>query len=398
MLNNRTCGRDNSGDDPMNLLRPDVPLLLLRVLVLALVIAVEPGIAQAQRKAKPPEPLPPLDASFPATIARCSNAYGATLAGKVRAGLAFDSTRAAEAINVPGLSWPGRWLHVEPTAKQLKADALAAAELRTQERICKLRQKRAGRLRCTEWEQAATSASAAPIIIEAPVPIVPLVIAKPAPIPPPVDDELRDIKLLAGYVAAKGQLVEFGRNGRLEALVKRLAGDLAAYVGQPGHPALCNGAPEMLDFHADRMDAVQTRLTAIAELAARTRALAEQRVSTAINPAGTPATDTKGRPLAALVSAVSQLMLPADAARAAVTAPPGDVLGPLRRLTEAARSAPWVNEPPEVQVAVGQALRALEAAVYADQQQLRAAAVERTVFGALATIRAAHTAHCTCVE
>jgi hypothetical protein len=404
--NNRTCGV-TSGDDQMKLLRPAVPLLGLRMLVLAL-IAVLPGTAQAQRKAKPPEPPPQLDASFPATIARCSATYGATLAGKVRASLAADATRATEAISVPGLGWPGRWLHVEPTAKQLKADALAAAEQRTQERICKDRQKRAGRLRCTEWEQAATPASAAPTTADATVPTPPQVIAKPAAIPPPADDELRDIKLLTGYVAAKGQLVEFGRNGRLEALIKRLAGDLSAYVAQPAHPALCNGAPEMLDFHGDRMDAVQIRLTAIAELAARTRALAEQRVSAAINPAGTPAgippppgtpaATTKGRPMAALVLALSQLMLPADAARAAAITPPGDVLGPLRRLMEAARTTPWVNEPADVQVSVGQALRALEAAIYADQQQLRASAVERTIFGALATIRAAHTTHCTCVE
>jgi hypothetical protein len=97
-----------------------------------------------------------------------------------------------------------------------------------------------------------------------------------------------------------------------------------------------------------------------------------------------------------LVSAVSQLMLPAEAARASTTQ--GDVLAQLRRLSEAAKSAPWIAEPAETQVAAAQALRALEAAFYAESQKTRAAAVQDSIFGAVTRISNAQKAHCTCPE
>jgi hypothetical protein len=352
-----------------------------------LVVALLPALALAQsggqRKAKTPPP--PLDASFPPTVAQCGAAYGNALAAKVRPAMATDLSRAADAINAPNLAWPGRWIYSDPTGRQAKADALAAAEAKTQERICTERTKRAGRVACAKWQDAQPLAP--------PPETPPAVVAKPAPVPPAADDELRDLKLLSGFVAAKGQLIEFGRNGRLEGLMKRSTGDLAAYVGQPAHPALCNGVPEMLEFHIDRMEAVQTRLAAIAELAARTRTLAESRVAVAIKLGDS---DTRGKPLAALVSAVGQLMLPADAARA--NAAQVDLPVQLRRLAEAARTSPWAAERPETQVAAAMALRALEAAYYAEQQKSRAAAVEQTISGAVTRIGEAHKAHCTCPE
>jgi hypothetical protein len=366
---------------------PKLRRLAVAMAAVTATVALFPAVAAAQRKAKP-EPRPPLDASFPPAIARCGAAYGDALAGQVRAQLAAQIVRAAEAVAVPGADWPGRWLHQEPTSKQTKADALAAAEAKTQERICKERQKRAGRVRCVEWEAAAVAAPVAPPAVVDP----PVVVVKPAPVPPPVDEEARDLKLLAGFVAAKGQLVEFGRNGRLEGLVKRVQGDLSAYTGQPPHPALCNGVPEMLEFHAERMEPVQTRLTAIAVLAARTRALAEARVAAAIS-AG-PA-ETRGKPLAILVAALEQLMLPQGAALA-TAAPQTAPLAQLRRLLAASRIEPWAVQPVDTQVAASLALRALEAGVYAEQQQLRAAAVERAVFGAIRSISDAHRAHCAC--
>jgi hypothetical protein len=352
-----------------------------------LVVAAMPEATLAQRKAKEPPP-PPLEASIPATVAQCGMAYGTTLAAQVRPAMTADMSRAADAIGASNLAWPGRWFTADPTGKQAKADALAAAEARTQERICTERTKRAGRVACAKWQDAQPPAPP-PIATDA----APVVVLKPAPVPPPADDELRDLKLLNGFVAAKGQLIEFGRNGRLESLMKRSTGDLAAYAGQPPHPALCNGAPEMLEFHIDRMEAVQTRLTAVAELAARTRALAERRVASAIKLADA---DTRGKPLAGLVSAVSQLMLPADAARA--NASQTDLLVQLRRLAEAAKTAPWIAEPAETQVAAAQALRALEAAFYADSQKSRAAAVDQTMFGAVSRIGDAHKEHCVCSE
>jgi hypothetical protein len=352
----------------------------------ALVIACMPAAAQAQRKAK--EPPPPLDASIPPAVARCGIAYGNALSAQVRPAMIADLSRAADAISAPSSAWPGRWFSADPTGKQAKADALAAAEARTQQRICTERTKRAGRVACAKWQDA-QPVTPPPATADAP----PVVELKPAPVPPPADDELRDLKLLNGFVAAKGQLIEFGRNGRLESLMKRTTGDLAAYASQPAHPALCNGVPEMLDFHVERMETVQTRLAAISDLAARTRSLAERRVASAIKLADA---DTRGNPLAGLVRAVGQLMLPVDAARTNATQT--DLLGQLRRLGEAAKSAPWIAEPVETQVAAAQALRALEAAFYADSQKSRGAAVEQTIFGAVTRISDAHKAHCTCPE
>jgi hypothetical protein len=355
----------------------------LGLAVVLLAAIVNP--AMAQRKAKP-EPPPPLDTSFPATIARCGAAYGTALATKVRATLAADSQRAAQIIAGGAMTgtaaWPGRWLTADPVQKQAKAAALAVAAAKTQERICKEREKRAGRVRCTQWGDAPPVAPAEP----------PVVVIPPTPVPAAIGDEQRDLKLLNGFVTARGQLIEFGRNGRLEALTKRLADDLAGYVGQPAHPALCNGAPQMLDFHTERMEPVQVRLTAIADLANRTRALAAARVAAALKQEPTA---TDARPLAVLVGEMSRLLLPTGATPAAASS---DLQAQLRLLVEATRSMPWVTEPPETQVAAGLALRALEAAIYADLQQGRAAAVERWLFGALRGIRAAHKTHCTCAE
>jgi hypothetical protein len=352
-----------------------------------LVGAVLPDAVQAQRKAKEPPPLP-LDSSIPAAVSRCGLAYGSALSAQVRPAITADLSRAMDAISAPSSAWPGRWLMSDPTGKQAKADALAAAEARTQQRICTERTKRAGRVACAKWQEAQPPAPP-----PAPPDEPPVVVLKPAPVPPPADDELRDLKLLNGFVTAKGQLIEFGRNGRLEALMKRTTGDLAAYASQPAHPALCNGVPEMLEFHVERMDAVQTRLSAVNDLAGRTRALAARRVASAIRLADA---ETRGKSLAALVSAVSQLMLPAEAARASTTQ--GDVLAQLRRLSEAAKSAPWIAEPAETQVAAAQALRALEAAFYAESQKTRAAAVQDSIFGAVTRISNAQKAHCTCPE
>jgi hypothetical protein len=360
--------------------------ITLPALCCLLILTMMPGRVLAQRKAK--EPPPPLDASFPVSIARCGVAFGSALATDVRPAMVVEVARANSLITSPNLAWPGRWVTADPTGKQAKADALSAAEARTQERICTERTKRAGRVACAKWQDAQPATPPSP-----PLDAPPAATLKPAALPPPVDDELRDLKLLNGFVTAKGQLVEFGRNGRLESLMKRSTSDLAAYVSQPGHPALCNGVPEMLDFHVDRMDAIQTRLTAIADLAARTRVLAERRVADATKLTNA---DMRGKPLAALLDAVGQAMVftePGPAGGAQL-----DLPGQLKRLTGAAKSAPWIAEPPATQVATGLALRALEAAFYAENQQSRAVAVGLTIFGAVTRIGNAHKAQCVCLE
>lgn len=351
-----------------------------------LALGVMPDAALAQRKTK--EAPPPLDASIPAAIARCGMAYGNALSVQVRPAMAADWSRAAEAINAPSPGWPGRWMMSDPTGKQAKAEALAAAEARTLARICTERTKRAGRVSCAKWQEAQPPAPPPPLADEPPV-----IVLKPAPVPPPTDDELRDLKLLNGIVTAKGQLIEFGRNGRLEGLLRRTTADLATYAGQPAHPALCNGAPEMLGFHVEQTEAVRARFAAIADLVTRTRALAARRVASAVKLADA---DTRGKPVAALVGAISQLMLPADAASASTM--PNDVLVQLQRLSEAAKSEPWIAQPAETQVAAAQALRALEAAFYAEALKTRATAVQQAIFGAVARISVAHKAHCSCPE
>jgi hypothetical protein len=62
------------------------------------------------------------------------------------------------------------------------------------------------------------------------------------------------------------------------------------------------------------------------------------------------------------------------------------------------KTEPWIAEPPETQVAAVQALRALEAAIYAANQKARVAAVEQAIFGAVSRISDAHNAHCTCPQ
>ena len=104
------------------------------------------------------------------------------------------------------------------------------AELRPERRVCVDSAKKGGRIRCLKWE-----------VQREPLPEV--VVARPS------DEEIQVLAGQEDLVKTRGALPEFGRNGRYEGLVQRLAGDLKAYVGQPANPALCSGGIELLDFH-----------------------------------------------------------------------------------------------------------------------------------------------------
>jgi hypothetical protein len=337
------------------------------------------GTAQAQRKSKAPPP--PLDASFPPAVAACGTAYSAALAQTVRPANDADAAKADAAIRVPVSSWPGRWLFADPAGqKPTKAQILDAAEARTKERICTERVQRAGRVKCAQWE-------AKPVAADGPPPVA----AKPAAAPPLADDELRTAKQLNGFVTSKGLMIEFGRNGRMELTMRRPLDSIAAYVGQPAHPALCNGAPEMLEFLEDRMEPLRERFKSFADVASRSRTLAVERVAKLLD---TPPADWSVRPMADLAAAVAKAMPPLDAP----AAPQRDALATLRGLADAGKSAAWTAEPPEKQIAAALALRAVEAAVYADALELRGQAVERSLFAPVGRVRDAHKAHCTCSE
>jgi hypothetical protein len=106
--------------------------------------------------------------------------------------------------------------------------------------------------------------------------------------------------------------------------------------------------------------------------------------------------DVRGKPLAALISAVGQSLLATDATLASTVQ--AELLVQFRRLTEAAKSATWIAQPADTQIATGLALRALEAAIYAESQKTRAAAVEQSIFGTITRISDAHKAQCVCAE
>ncbi|MEQ1718843.1 MAG: hypothetical protein ABL907_23145, partial [Hyphomicrobium sp.] len=333
--------------------------------------------------------------------AKCSFAYHAALAriGDERARPLVGFEAQARVVE-PGLT--GKWLYWIKTGK--------GAKPATSEQICAESVARSGRQRCMRWETKKFDDA----VVGA----------------QPTADEAAVLRSLDSFVIDKGTALEFGSNGRQFVTLQRVAGEIAGYSTQPRHPALCNGASEMLDFHATNLAGVKKRGDDVATLAAKALGLARLRVTAAREQrmawarafnaaliaaqAPAPATESEAapKPLVAPVPVPNLGPIPADTdpAKLVLLALEGMLTpeqlkglegetGAIRRLQRAREqisAAAMPDASPATRAAAGAALRMVEAAAYGELQAARLKQFQALFLGTLDRIRDAHRANCTC--
>lgn len=309
----------------------------------------------------------------PRSSEACSIDYHAALAGERDVALLVLAP-ANKQLRLADPQLPGRWLFPEP-ARHVRPPG------ETADRLCAEPIVRAGRTRCARW--AAPDAEMVP--------------------EEPDDAELRNLRpKLDGVVTGKGVPAEFGKNGRYDWLVRRVASDLRTYMNQPAHPEMCAGVPEMLDFFVGNLAGLRRRAAEVTEIADAALALARARVNEEALPSGgtstgTHASDpvsqaTSDERIRELVSHAQKLMAAGAGARpiAMLAAEPG----PAALITQLQEHLLAAGTP--VSTGVARAFRAVETAAYALLLQERHKGIDTALFGAIGTVRNAHRDHCAC--
>jgi hypothetical protein len=228
----------------------------------------------------------------------------------------------------------------------------------------------------------------------------------------PAAVELASLRMLNDFVVAKTAIPEIGNNGRYNWMVARVAGDLKTYVSQAAHPALCTGAPQMLDFYQGEFQPLVKRIGDIGDLSRTVRGQVAARLEDLAKL--TPGAEVLGvdTGYAGLILALSRQVVPADKSGAVANATDG-----LKRLemakaalldvANAATSEPAGEQPapqqepvvePAVRDAIYAALRMIEAGLYADVFVEKYRVLEASILGTSRSIRGAHTKTCTCAD
>jgi hypothetical protein len=348
--------------------------------------------------------LPPTASPLPKENV-CSTAYGAALAA-VRANREAQLSGAHASSRLADVEMPGRWL--------LAADLVATAKKKQAlkpERVCAEPVKRGGRILCERWET------------KAPAPSVPTELT----IEKPTAAELASFKSLNDFVVARTSIPEIGNNGRYNWLVARVASDLRLYIGQPLHPALCNGAPQMLDFYKGELAPLEKRMSDVRLLPDNVRKLLAVRLDevSKLTPESAPLVATAD--YVALITTLTRLVVGAEKA-----APLAEENTPIKRLAaakalllyaeaaalaterdkakleEIARLEPTptaVVAPPAAArqsaallAPVLAALRLVEAGIYADLFVARYGKLDQSLYGVIHETRTAHGKSCTCAD
>jgi hypothetical protein len=366
--------------------RPVAARLLAISFVLAVPAFISEANAQARRKVEQPspEPLPAISDD----TAKCSFAFHSALARLDMKPLeTFDKlARVAE----PGLT--GRWLYWVKGGK-------GAQKAPAPERVCAESVKKSGRERCLRWDVKPADPALAALIAAQ-----------------PTAEELAVLKSLDSFVADKGAPLEFGSNGRQFATLQRVASELGSYTGQPRHPALCNGAAEMMEFKAGKLSGLKKRAEDVAALAAKASSLARKRVVAArelraaeARAAAPPPNDAE-RAKAPAAPVFSAARFSSDPAALTVALLDGLVtpdqmtglnkeitaIGKLRQARDLLAHTEAADISPASRAAIGAALRMLEAASYGNLQAARMQTFQGVFQGTIEQILNAHRATCTC--
>lgn len=296
---------------------------------------------------------------------------------------------------------------------------------RTESYCAETSETRSGRSRCVRYAKRTVTPAGEPAITSA-----------------STTEETRDLKALAPFVELKGAVPELGANGRFGFLFQRVAQDLRTYLAQDPHPALCAGGGDLTEFYDGQITPLKRRQAEVGDLAKRTRAAAQARLM-ALHKAETAAYEkmTAAAKAAASQPASASLAPPANTATppapvspeppiaapasyaakslvdlvAAAVRPlaPAELVKPIAAETSThkalarardvflARQANGGTAPPvdpAVLDASGHALRMIEAAAYANLQREQYRSIETSLFAAIADIRQAHKAACTCAD
>ena len=373
--------------------------LALAMLVLSAGIAD----AQSRRRSKEPEPPPAPLPEISEQAGRCSFAFHEALSEISR-----DKTRDLGSFEVHArvaeADAPGRWLFWAKPARNGK--------VATSEQVCAETARRGGRDRCLKWENRRLEDALVGL--------------------QPNGDELKLLRGLDGFVADKAAALEFGPNGRQYVTFQRVSAELASYIGQPRHPALCSGVAPMLEFMSGNLAGLQKRIDDVGAVAGRSLEAARRRViearqqrvaeaearlqaqrQAATLAVAADGNDAASKPQPAVVEP-ARGPVPADALPETlivlavegllskqqhdrIAAEPA-LFGKLRLSRELVTAQELPDASPAARAAAGAALRMIEAAVYAEIFSRRMARFRSIFLGTIDAIRAAHAAKCTCGE
>lgn len=377
-----------------------VGCLALALLVAAFLASAGEAGAQSRRRsqeaAPPALPLPAISEAG----ARCSNAYHTDL-DKLRSGRSSSLASFESSARIVDPEMPGKWMF------WLKGGKKPASE-----QVCVEQAMRAGRQRCVRWDNRKLDAAIVGVA--------------------PSSEDLAVLRALDAFVTDRGAPLEFGSNGRQFVALQRFAIDMTSYLEQAPHPALCNGAIEMLDFLAAKIAGVQKRADDVAATAAKALALARQRVvwsrdqrmaesraavaavaaadasrtgDGTAQPAGVTAMPAPpppltlapvpaDAPLERLVLLAVEGLLPVD--KLQLVESETDALKRLSKVRELISEQDLPGSTALARGAAGAALRMIEAAVYGRRQVARVAEFRELFVGTVDKISAAHRQDCTC--
>ena len=217
-------------------------------------------------------------------------------------------------------------------------------------------------------------------------------------------------------VKAAGQMPQLLPQTQLGAIGRRVAADLRGYTGQAAHPALCAGAPELLE-HLERqaaplkrhvraaLQAARTahelaalRMAAVREVAGRDREAAAQ--GTGDTPASVLVTGAIGTTeavplpsLGELMAEAASLILPESERAGLAQLSPLEVLPRLRAASSQGTAVP---QPEVVRAALDDALGILEAAAYVGHNAAILGRIGDGLVDGLDAVREAHGRTCQC--
>ncbi len=361
-------------------------------------------------------------------VAMCAAGYHKALSG-LRQGQVDTLLPALRSVRKKDVALPGRWLFWKQTRRSRRSR-------RTCLRWKRYRRTRGDRVRiirrCTRWARKRLAKTS-------PVQIDPSA---------PSKEELALKRFIGAFVVDRGAAPELARDGKFGWVTQRLTYDLRTFTGQPPHPALCSGTPNMLAYFARRAEDLGRRQKAVATVQAGTTDLLATRIKAAYEirkahkieipqaPAATPpdASGARGKsdvkparpgkvavgadaakPIAPAVLPIvlampagptSEVQLDRQVIYLAGLVLPVEALGALRDETDPIaalkmartllRSDTIKHVPASVMQATLAAFRMLETAAYIERLQQRYDLLVRPLFASLSAIKTSHAKSCTC--
>jgi hypothetical protein len=332
-------------------------------------------------------------------ITDCATAYHRALGG-IHAGRRATFAETVRSASLAEASLPGKWLF--PPRKLAKADLQPkTAVLTPARRECRwavetvsFATRKTERL-CKRWQ------------------LVEVASITPGPRIPEVDEAeaARLNKQATGLIESRGSISAFGKSGKLEWISKRILTDLARYLQQEPHPALCSGVDVMTAYFVDNSVTLRKELVASAERLMAARRIAGTRLAALAMvlgrepeaPAETASLSLITPAIAAPEAAPDSGRLLAEAGRLLLTEPERLALAASSRpmamlstLRQQLGEDPGGGKPTAALPYIADALTAIEAVAYLEAAEARYQQVGEAIFGTISAIEKAHGETCTC--